>query len=181
MKLFLLLFIAGAATLFSAYIDDSLMYSLLKKDRNYMSLVAEAYKSKVYTSEELQSALANESHHPLSDILRIAAYDEVSDPQRIQNYLNNIEYNSQILQKFPPFALLLSDILLRLGENDRVLKLLPRRDIVMLPLKEKRRAYYYRAMAKYLTDGDISPEFEMIKNHFDITKGIYYEDTRKQK
>lgn len=158
----------------SDYIDNADSYSLLKKDRDYMFLVKKAYNQKIYSQIELQQALQNENAHPLSDVLRIAAYDEVKNAQKIELYALNIKADASLLEKFPPFALLISDALLRIGENEKVLAMLPRQEIVMLPTKQKQDAYYYRAMAQYLTDKTISQEFKMIMNHYKITKDIYY-------
>lgn len=163
----------------SDYIENAQKYTLLKQDRDYMLLVKSAHQSKAYSAKELQNALRNENIHPLSDILRIIAYDEISDSENISIHIDNITYNDQLLKRYPPFALLIADILLRTGNNDKLLLLLPREEIVMLPEKQKQQAYYYRAMAKYLSNEEISEEFEMIKNHFEQTKEIYYKNRKR--
>lgn len=170
----ILLSLLLSSFVFADYIPDSNKYSLLPDGKGYMSLVKQAYKDKAYTKEELSQALASEDVYPLSDLFRTAAYDEVRDYNGLSNFSKNIIPTKDLLEKYPPFALLLADIYLRIGEYNKVLLLLPREDIVLLPLKLKNKAYYYRGMSKYLYDGEVSGEFKIIKNHFEVTRDIFY-------
>jgi len=163
------------ASVQSAYINNAEKYSLIKKRKEfYLYLVKDAYKNKAYTYKELEFALKNDSHLPLSDVLRLIAFDEMKNIKKVIKHAKYIQNNSKLLKKYPPMALAVADILLRLGQYNKVEKILPREDVVLLKKDEKIRAYYYIGLSKYLRDGTVGSAFKMSMNHYEVTKNIYY-------
>lgn len=145
-----------------------------------MTLVKEAYKQKIYTKKELESALASENIHPLSDVLRVLAFDEIQDSVSVERHIKKIPINSKLYAKFPPLALALADVFVRYGRFDDVLKMLPREEIIMKPRDVQLKSYYYRGVAKYMMSGSYSDEFMMSMNHFEQLKKIYYKGPGRQ-
>lgn len=170
-----------ASSLMGDYITNSDKYSLLKRATDdYMKLVEKAHTAKAFTKEELQNGLSKEDFHPMSDFLRVLAYDESRAFQGIEKHIKNIPNDSELLKRFPPLALAVADVMLRIGEYDLVLKMISREEIILLPKEQKYQGYYYRALAKYLKNAEISQEFLIVKYHFKITKEIHKEIIKKR-
>lgn len=177
MKLILFVFLI-ISPLLSDYIENQKEYTLLNKYENsYLKLVEKAYKNKSFTKEKLQKALKDKEFHPLSDILRILAYDEINNFEYIAKHLDKSLSDKTVFEKDITLKLAFVDVLLRIGEYNEVIDMLNVKNIVLLLREDRNKAYYYLGTAKYLKSEKtiLSKEFDIIKYKFKQSRKIYKE------
>ena len=176
MKRFILLILSAMTALYAecTYLPNQHDYTLLpQKKQSYVVLAQELYEQGEYTRQEIQVALGHESDDPLSLAFRLLAYDELANAAKVCAYGARLSGRESQL-KGTALREAVADVLLRIKAYDRVLSMLPRNDVVMMPSVPKRKAYFYRAMAIYLKTGRFSDEFEIAKGDYAVARDIYY-------
>lgn len=172
----LIALLATTAFLTADYIVDSEQYSISKHERNdYMKLVTDAFTSKTFSKQELQEALNNPDIHPMSDVLRVLAFDEVGNTLEIDKHLNDALSDVTQLKRDKEIMFAFCDVLLRTGKFDEISSIYTKEEALLMKQEHKRKAYYYLGVSKHLKDPEakFSNEFLIIKYKFQKSQELY--------